>query len=78
MRFIGNIIWFVFIGFFEAIAWFILGLLWCITIVGIPFGRECFKIASLIIWPFGKDVHTHFDKHPIANIIWLIFGATLI
>ena len=75
MKTLGNIIWFLLVGLVSAIAWFLLGVLWCITIIGIPFGRQCFKLARLFIWPFGAVVNTHFDKHPIANILWLIFGG---
>lgn len=75
MKTIGNIIWFIFVGIWGALGYLLLGLLWCITIVGIPFGLQAFKIAGLIVWPFGKEIKTNFDKHPIANIIWLIFGG---
>ena len=75
MKTLGNIIWFIFVGIWEALGYLLLGILWCITIVGIPFGLQAFKIAGLIVWPFGKEIKTNFDKHPIANIIWLIFGG---
>lgn len=75
MKFIGNLIWFIITGLETAIAWFLLGLLWCITIIGIPFGKQCFKFAGLVLTPFGKTVNTDFGKHPIANIIWIIFGG---
>lgn len=75
MRTIGNILWMLFFGLWSAVSWFFLGLLWCITIVGIPFGKQCFKIAGLVFWPFKKDVDTNFGKHPVANIIWIIFGG---
>ena len=75
MKTIGNILWFLFFGLWSAISWFGLGLLWCISIIGIPFGIQCFKIAGLVIWPFGKNVTSNFGKHPIANLIWIIFGG---
>ncbi len=75
MKTIGNILWFIFTGFGAAIAWFFTGLIWCITIIGIPFGKQCFKIAKLVIWPFGNEAKTDFGKHPIANVIWIIFGG---
>lgn len=75
MRTIGNILWMLFFGLWSAVSWVFLGLLWCVTIVGIPFGKQCFKIAGLVFWPFKKDVDTNFGKHPIANIIWIIFGG---
>ena len=56
MRLLGNILWFIFGGFFSGLSWCISGTLWCITIVGIPYGKQCFKFASLAFWPFGKEV----------------------
>jgi len=75
MKIIGNILWFIFTGLATAISWFILGIIWCVTIIGIPFGKQCFKLAKLAIFPFGKTVNGNFGKHPIANIIWFIFGG---
>ena len=75
MKTLGNIIWLLLIGLWTAIGYFIAGLLFCITIIGIPFGKQCFKLATLVLTPFGKTVRSNFGKHPIANIIWLIlFG----
>ena len=71
MRTLGNIIWIIFGGLFESIAWLFIGLLLCITVVGIPFGLQCFKMASLVLAPFGKKVDPNFFKHPIINIIWM-------
>ena len=75
MKTIGNILWFLFTGLASALAWFFLGIIWCITIIGIPFGKQCFKLAGLSLFPFGKRVNSNFGKHPIANIIWIIFGG---
>ena len=72
MKFIGNIIWFILIGLWTAIGYFFVGLLLCITIIGIPFGKQCFKLAKLVLTPFGKTVNSNFGKHPIANILWLV------
>ena len=75
MKTIGNIIWFLLIGLGSAISWFFLGVVWCITIIGIPFGLQAFKMAKLSLFPFGKIVNGNFGSHPIANIIWIIFGG---
>jgi uncharacterized membrane protein YccF (DUF307 family) len=72
MRLLGNIIWFIFGGLFASILWILLGILLTITIIGIPFARQCFKFAEIVLTPFGKNIQTNFDKHPIANIIWAI------
>lgn len=75
MKTLGNILWLLLTGFWLGISYALLGLIWCITIIGIPFGKQCFKLAGLIIWPFGKDVDLNFAKHAILNILWIIFGG---
>ena len=75
MSCLGNLIWILFGGLFTALYWFFAGILLSITIIGIPLGKQCFKAARLTLAPFGKTVVTHFDKHPIANIIWVIFAG---
>ena len=82
MSFIGNILWFIFGGLFSAIIYFIGGILLCITIIGIPFGIQSFKLGVSILTPFGKDVVEGEDANSplriIFNIIWLIlFGWEL-
>lgn len=54
MRFIGNILWFIFGGLLSGLAWIIVGIVWCITVIGIPIGTQCFKFAKVAIWPFGN------------------------
>jgi uncharacterized membrane protein YccF (DUF307 family) len=80
MNFIGNIIWLVFGGILGAVAWFIAGLLLCITIIGIPFGMQCFKIAGFVLWPFGREIEIgNFGACGLLlNILWiLILGLEL-
>ena len=72
MKLIANIIWIILGGIWLALLWTVLGILLCITIIGIPLGIQCFKAAWLSFAPFGKRVVWDFAKHPIANIIWLI------
>ncbi len=77
MNFIGNIIWLLIGGIIAAVLWAISGLILCITIIGIPFGLQCFKIAGFVLWPFGREIELgHFGAGGlIFNIIWLIvFG----
>ena len=74
MRTLGNILWFLFGGLIGGLAWTLAGCIWCITIIGIPFGLQCFKFASLAFFPFGKDVvYGGGGVSFLANIIWLIF-----
>ena len=80
MNLIGNLIWLVFGGLELALAWFVAGLFLCITVIGIPFGIQCFKIAGLVIWPFGKTIGKAGESFSslFGNIIWVIlFGWEL-
>jgi uncharacterized membrane protein YccF (DUF307 family) len=53
---LGNVLWFILAGLWLAIAQVIEGVLFCITIIGIPFGIASFKMAVLAIAPLGKEV----------------------
>jgi len=76
MNLLLNLVWLIFGGFLIALGYLLGGLLLCITIIGIPFGVACFKLAGLAIAPFGRDIR---EKEPpggivavIMNIIWII------
>ena len=56
MNLLGNIIWLVFGGLAIAVEYFIGGLVLCLTIIGIPFGRQPFKLGMLAFTPFGRDI----------------------
>lgn len=76
MRFIGNVLWFFLGGIIAGLLWSLVGVLWCITIVGIPVGTQCFKFAALSFAPFGKDiVYTNNPVSMLINIIWMVFGG---
>jgi uncharacterized membrane protein YccF (DUF307 family) len=79
MRILLNILWIIFGGGFVIWLEYILaGALLCITIVGIPFGVQCFKIAGIGLLPFGKNIER--DKSvplfgTLGNILWFIFAG---
>lgn len=79
MKLIGNILWFFLEGIWLAIAWLMAGLVMCLTIIGIPFGIQCFKIAGLVAWPMGKTVNYGGGTGKfLLNLIWMIlFGWSL-
>lgn len=56
MRTIGNILWFVLAGLWLALGYLLGGLVMCITIIGIPFGIQAFKLSVLALWPFGREI----------------------
>mgnify|MGYP000205260063 FL=1 len=74
MRTLGNILWFIFGGVLGGLAWIFAGCIWCITIIGIPVGLQCFKFASLAFWPFGKEiVYENGMFSFLVNLIWILF-----
>ena len=76
MKTIGNILWFVFGGFLSGLGWILAGILWCITIIGIPYGRQCFKFASMWFWPFGKSIEYGSGAVSfIVNVIWFLVSG---
>jgi uncharacterized membrane protein YccF (DUF307 family) len=79
MNFIGNIIWLVFGGLAAALGYFFGGLLLCLTVIGIPWGLQCFKLAGLVLWPFGKKVVYKNSGvgclSTLFNIVWLLSGG---
>jgi uncharacterized membrane protein YccF (DUF307 family) len=56
MRTLGNIIWVLFGGVFIAIEYVVASVVLKITIIGIPFGNQHFKLMKLAFTPFGKEV----------------------
>ena len=79
MRLLGNIAWFILGGFITFFTWILLGLLWSITIVGIPVGMQCFKFAKISGAPFGKEIE--FGSGGVSfllNILWIIFGGLVL
>ena len=73
MKLIGNILWFLIEGIFLFLAWIMAGIVMCITIIGIPLGIQCFKIAGFVLFPFGKKIHYGGGAGKfILNIIWIV------
>ena len=56
MSILGNILWFICGGLLSGLSWVLAGLICCITIIGIPFGKQFFKIAKFSLMPFGAEV----------------------
>jgi len=86
MSLIGNFLWFVLGGIFLGLAWWIIGLVAYISIIGIPWAKACFIIGTFTFFPFGKeainrkeltqkdDIGTG-DLGTLGNIIWFIFAG---
>lgn len=80
MNIIGNLLW-IFLGggIFLFLGYVFGGIVLCLTIIGIPFGFQCFKIGLLALSPFGQKVVTR-ESHSgclsvIMNVIWLLTGG---
>jgi len=76
MNLLLNIVWLIFGGFIVVLGYLLGAVLLCITLIGIPFGIQCFKLAGLAVAPFGREVR---ETEPpggalavIMNIIWII------
>ncbi len=76
MSLLGNLVFFIFGGFIIFIGYVLGGILLCLTIIGIPFGLMCFRLAGGVVAPFGREVcETEPPGGPISlimNIIWII------
>ncbi|MCD4695464.1 MAG: YccF domain-containing protein [Bacteroidales bacterium] len=82
MKILGNIIWLLFGGIIIAIEYLIGSLLLMLTIIGIPFGLQTLKLASLALWPFGRDSIVMDNASGCVaiamNILWLFVGGIYI
>lgn len=78
MKTIGNILWFVLCGVWLVIGYLIAGLLACVTLIGIPFGIQSFKLAGFVAWPFGRQLVEspgHRFSKGVMNIVWILIGG---
>lgn len=82
MKILGNLIWLLFGGFAIFLEYMLAGLVLCITIIGIPFGIQSFKLGVLALWPFGQEIE-YMDYAPgclstVMNILWFFIGGVWI
>jgi uncharacterized membrane protein YccF (DUF307 family) len=78
MRLVLNVIWLVLAGLWLAIGYLLAGAIMCITIIGIPFGLQAFKLAGYALWPFGRTLIPKRDRSgfsAIANVLWFILAG---
>ena len=86
MHAIGNFLWFILGGIFMGLAWWLVGIIAFVTIIGIPWGRACFVIGQFSFFPFGKEAISRKELHQkddigtgslglLGNIVWFIFGG---
>ena len=79
MKTIGNIFWLILGGFLISLYYAVIGILFCVSIIGIPFGVQLFKMAGLALWPFGHEVKSGPNDTGclsiFMNIIWVVCGG---
>ncbi|MFL5789491.1 MAG: YccF domain-containing protein [Flavisolibacter sp.] len=79
MNTLGNLIWLIFGGLYSAFFYFVGGFALCLTIIGIPFGLQCFKLGLLMLWPFGSRIvpgdQSNGCLFMLLNIIWIFCGG---
>ena len=78
MKGIGNILWLVLGGLLVALVYYIVGLLMCITVIGIPFGAQLFKLGTYALWPFGHELADGPGQpgclSVVMDLIWILAG----
>ena len=75
MRLILNVIWLILCGWWMALLYVLAGIICAILIITIPFAIASFRIASYVIWPFGRSVQVRRDfgcASVIGNVIWIV------
>jgi uncharacterized membrane protein YccF (DUF307 family) len=79
MKTLLNILWLVLSGIWMAIGYAIAGALMFVTVIGIPFGLQSFKLAGYALWPFGRQLVKRSDRNPpisvVGNLIWFVMGG---
>jgi uncharacterized membrane protein YccF (DUF307 family) len=79
VRLVLNVIWLVLAGFWLALGYILAGVLMCITLIGIPFGVQAFKLAVYALWPFGRTLvpspHRHRGLSVVANVLWFVLAG---
>ena len=78
MKFLGNILWLVLGGLVVALVYFLVGLLFCLTVIGIPFGVQLIKLGVYALWPFGHEL-VYGPGQPgclstVMNLLWILLG----
>ena len=75
MKLILNVIWLVLCGWWMALLYVLAGIICAILIITIPFAIASFRIASYVIWPFGRQIALRRNAGVgslIGNVLWII------
>lgn len=75
MQLVLNVVWLLLAGIELAVAYVVAGLIMMVTIVGIPFGLQAFKLAGYAVWPFGRVVLKTRGGSVMGgfgNVLWIV------
>ena len=79
MSVLGNLLWLILGGFVLGLLYLLLGLIYCLTIIGIPFGYQLIKIGLFAMLPFGREPDAFGAVSGCMtvgfNILWILFGG---
>jgi len=86
MRTILNFLWFILGGVLMGLAWWLVGLVAFVTVIGIPWGRACFVMGNFSFFPFGKEAISRRELTGasdigtgalgvVGNVIWFLFAG---
>lgn len=86
MRTLGNFLWFILGGVFMGLAWWFIGILALLTIIGIPWAKACFVIGQFSFFPFGQEAISRKELHQaddigtgslglLGNVLWFLFAG---
>jgi uncharacterized membrane protein YccF (DUF307 family) len=78
MKTLLNILWLVLAGIWLALSYVLAGVILCVTIIGIPFGIQAFKLAGYALWPFGRALVPSAGRgglSAIGNILWFVLAG---
>ncbi|MEJ7720833.1 MAG: YccF domain-containing protein [Ilumatobacteraceae bacterium] len=79
MKAVGYVLWLILGGIWLAIGYVVAGIIQFVTIIGIPFGIQSFKLAGYALWPFGRVVVQRHDRDAglscLGNGLWFVLGG---
>ncbi|WP_218025310.1 YccF domain-containing protein [Nocardia jejuensis] len=73
-----NVLWLVLVGFWMALGYILAGVICCVLIVTIPWGIASFRIASFVLWPFGREAVEKPGSgvgSMLGNVVWIIVAG---
>lgn len=82
MSVLGNLLWLLLGGLLLGLGYMVVGLIFCITVIGIPFGVQLVKIGGFAMWPFGNT--PELTRMPMSclsfgfNLLWILLGGIVI